>query len=63
MVMAQIYAKCGRYDEAIDKIEYLLSLEGNFTVNDFKLDKNFDPLRNIPKFQALMEKYKYNPDT
>lgn len=55
--MAQIYTQCGRYDEAIEQIEIILALEGNFTVNDFKLDDSFDPLRGIPKFQALMKKY------
>jgi hypothetical protein len=45
------------HDEAIAEIDYLLSLEGNFTVNDFKMDRQFDPLREIPEFQALMQKY------
>lgn len=57
MVMAQIETKCGNYDRAIDLIENLLSLESSFTVNDFELDPLLEPLRDIPKFKALMEKY------
>jgi len=57
MVMAQIETKCGNYDKAVDLIEYLLSLKSIFTVNDFKLDPLLKPLRDIPKFKALMEKY------
>lgn len=55
--MAEIYTKCGDYDKAIEVINYLLSLESNFTVNDFKLDPLLKPLYEIPEFQALMEKY------
>lgn len=57
MVMAQIYTMCGEFDEAIEEIEYLLSQESNYTVNDFKIDDTFDPLRDMPEFQALMTKY------
>jgi len=57
MVMAQIYTKCGNYDGAIEIIDYLLSLETTFTVNDFKMDPQFNPLHDVPEFQALMEKY------
>jgi len=57
MVMAQIETKCGNYDKAIDLIEYLLSLNSGYTVNDFKLDPLLKPLHNIPKFTALMQKY------
>lgn len=62
MVMAQIYTICGRYDEALEQIDYLLSQESDYTVNAFKLDKTFDPLRDMPKFQALMSKYALRPN-
>jgi hypothetical protein len=57
MVMATIYTTCGRYDEAIAEIEYILSLKSNLTVNDFKLNRLYKPLRGKPEFQALMKKY------
>lgn len=55
--MAEIFVTCGEYDEAISEIDYILSLETDFTVNDFKTDPQLDPLREMPEFKALMEKY------
>jgi hypothetical protein len=57
MVMILAYTSCGMYDEAIAEIDYLLSLESHYTVNDFQLWRRFDSLRELPEFQALMEKY------
>lgn len=57
MVMARIYVNCGKYDEAIDELEYLLSLESVNTANDLKLYLWVDPLRDHPRFQALLKKY------
>ena len=39
MVMANIYMDCGKYDEAINEIDYLLSIGTEYTVNDIKLDQ------------------------
>jgi hypothetical protein len=61
MVMAKIYVQCGMYDEALSEIEYILSLESRLTINDFKMNKVFDPLKDNPEFQALMNKYALAP--
>jgi len=61
MVMAQIYATCGMYGKAIEEIDYLLSLETKFTVHDIELEETFDPLRELPEFQALGAKYALRP--
>lgn len=71
MVMASIYATCDMYHEALAEIDYLLSLEGNFTVNDFNLGTRFDPLlgskldslKAMPEFQKLMKRYALPPGT
>lgn len=57
MVMARIYARCGMYDEALVEIDHLLSLESDYTINDFIMDREFNPMREIPEFQAIMQKY------
>ncbi len=57
MVMIDIYLQCKQYELAIDNIDELLSIETTITVNDFKLSKNFDPIRNNPRFIELMKKY------
>ncbi len=61
MVMANIFIKCGKYDEAIERLDYLLSLRGWFTVNSLIMGKEFDPIRNMPEFQALLKKYAFAP--
>ncbi len=58
MVMAIIYVKCGEYDKAIDQLEVLLGEQTPYTVNDFKLNTELDPLRKLPRYQQLLEKYR-----
>ena len=57
MVMAEIYTRCQMYDAAIAEIQYLLALEGNFTVYDFSRYPVWTPLQELPKFQELMKRY------
>jgi len=58
MVMANIYARCGDYDKALDELEELLSQQTNYTVNDFKLNSELEPLRKLPRYQEMMQKYR-----
>lgn len=57
MVMANIYAGCGEYDKALEELEELLSSQTSYTVHDFEMNTNLDPLRRIPRYQELMKKY------
>jgi hypothetical protein len=57
MVMASIYVECGEYDKAIDELEVLLSEQTPFTVNDFKLNPDLEPLRKLPRYQEMIKKY------
>lgn len=59
--MATILTKCGKYDEAIERLDYLMSLEGWYTVNSLNMNKEFDPIRDMPEFQALLKKYAMTP--
>ena len=52
-----IYARVGENDQALDLIEELLSIPGNMSVGLLRLDPVWDPLRDHPRFQALLEKY------
>jgi hypothetical protein len=63
MVMARIFARCGEYEKSIEEIDYILSLESDFTVNDFKMDRDFAPLRDLSEFQMLMNKYALPADS
>jgi len=55
--LAIIYLMVGEYDSALDQIEYLLSIPSWFSVSLLRLDPRYDPLRKLPRYQKLMEKY------
>ncbi len=57
MVMAQIYVHCKKYDNAIDELEYLFSEKNEFSVNELKFMKEFDPIRDHPRYKELLKKY------
>lgn len=52
--LAEIYAWTGHEDQAIDKLEYLLSIPSRVHRNDLRLEPIWDPLRNHPLFQELI---------
>jgi hypothetical protein len=45
----------GEHDGAIDQIEYLLSVPGEMSIPLLRLDPAWDPLRDHPRFQKLVE--------
>jgi TolB-like protein/Flp pilus assembly protein TadD len=55
--MAIIYTLLGDNDDALKKIDYILSIPGAFTVNLLKLDPMYDSLRNLPGYKAIVDKY------
>jgi serine/threonine protein kinase/Flp pilus assembly protein TadD len=59
MDLTRIYAIIGEYENALDNLEYLLSIPAG-NVLSVKLLENealWDPLRENPRFMALIEKY------
>jgi TolB-like protein/Tfp pilus assembly protein PilF len=54
---ANVYVMVGDYDQALDLIEYLLSHPSELSVPLLKIEPKWDPLRDHPRFQALIEKY------
>jgi serine/threonine-protein kinase len=55
--LANIYVLVGEHDLAIDRIEHLLAIPSTMTVGYLRSHPNWDPLRDNPRFQALLEKY------
>ena len=55
--LAEIYSMLGEQDAAIDQLEILLSIPSRITVPILKLDPQWDPLREHPRFKGLLEKY------
>jgi serine/threonine-protein kinase len=55
--LAKIYAHVGEADKALALIEQLLSIPCWLSVGLLRIDPVWDPLRDHPRFQALLEKY------
>ncbi|MFQ5841800.1 MAG: tetratricopeptide repeat protein [Thermodesulfobacteriota bacterium] len=53
--LALIYTSVGKYDLAMEQIEYLLSIPSFVTISLLELDPRWDPLRDHPRFQRLLE--------
>jgi TolB-like protein len=55
--LATVYMTAGEYEQAIDKLEYLLSIPSGhlLTVPLLRVDPTWDPLRDHPRFQRLLE--------
>ena len=55
--LAQIYVQIGDYDAAVDRLEQVLSVPSIISVPLLRFDPLWDPLRDLPRFQALLAKY------
>ena len=53
--LARIYVMVGEHDEAIDQLEYLLSIPGPLSIPLLQLDPAWDPLCDHPRFKKLVE--------
>jgi len=54
---ARILAQAGEADAALDEIERLLARPSWLSVHTLRLDPRWDPIRNDPRFQALLRRY------
>ena len=55
---ALVYVAVGEYNMAIDLLEQVMSIPfDEESVATLRLDPRYDPLRDHPRFQALIEKY------
>jgi TolB-like protein/Flp pilus assembly protein TadD len=55
--LAFIYVLVGEYDAALDQIEHLLSIPSFFSVGLLALDPKWDPLRDHPRYNKLLERH------
>jgi serine/threonine-protein kinase len=53
--LAEIEVTVGDYDSAIDRLDLLLSIPSEISVPVLRMDPIWDPLRDHPRFQALLE--------
>ena len=52
--LAYVYILCEKYDLAMDKIEYLLTIPGYLSVPYLKNEPYYDKLRNLPRFKKIL---------
>jgi len=57
LLLAQIYAWTGEKDQALQLLDHSLNTPNGITIPILKLDPAWDPIRNDPRFQALIDKY------
>ncbi|HUV29957.1 MAG TPA: protein kinase [Acidobacteriota bacterium] len=55
--LATVYTRVGERDLAIDQLDSLFLIPSEVSVNWLKIAPEFIPLRDHPRFQALIEKY------
>ncbi|UCF78996.1 MAG: protein kinase [Candidatus Eiseniibacteriota bacterium] len=55
--LAEIYVRVGEYEAAINELEALIAMPAALTVPLLRLDPIWDPLRDHPRFQRLLEKH------
>jgi tetratricopeptide (TPR) repeat protein len=58
--LAYTYVILGKYHEALEKIEYLLSIPGVLSTKILELDPRWAPLKDHPEFKKILEKYTVN---
>jgi serine/threonine-protein kinase len=56
-VLAEICVMVGEHDAAIEQLDYLLSVPSRWSIRFIEVDPVWAPLRDDPRFQALLEKY------
>jgi hypothetical protein len=53
--LAQVYTWTGDHDHAFDELQTLLGMPGYISYGYLKTDPAWQPLRNHPRFQQLLE--------
>lgn len=55
--LAEIYTMTGEKDLALDQLEHLLSIPSWTSVRSLELEPVWDPLRNHPRYQQMIQKF------
>ncbi|MFQ5607779.1 MAG: hypothetical protein ACE5GA_07510 [Candidatus Zixiibacteriota bacterium] len=58
MVMAYVHLLAGEYDEALDRLEEVLSMPSPYNTVWVEFDPDWDPVRHLPRYKEIIEAYK-----
>jgi serine/threonine-protein kinase len=58
--LAEIYIKCGDFNNGLKKIDELLKMPSDLSVTLLKLDPVWEPVKNNPEFAKLINKFRKN---
>ncbi|HSH00286.1 MAG TPA: hypothetical protein VLB27_09570 [candidate division Zixibacteria bacterium] len=58
MVMANVNVIIGDYDTALDYLDEILGMPSVYTSNFIESDPMWAPLRELPRFREIIEKYR-----
>ncbi len=56
--LAEVYTIVGEHDEALEILEHLQEIPSRTGIGSLRFHRVWDPLREHPRFQALLEKYR-----
>lgn len=56
--LAKIHLRLGATDVALDELERLLSMPSHTHINDLRLQRQWEDLWTLPRFQMLLERYR-----
>jgi len=59
--LALVHSMLGQQDEAIDRLDFLLSHTGEISTQILQLDPRWETLNSNPRFQALLRRYRTPP--
>jgi tetratricopeptide (TPR) repeat protein len=59
MDMVKILVMVGEYEDALTRLEYIISQNGEITAEVLKLDPFWNPVRDMDKFQEIISNPKY----
>ena len=62
MDMTKILLLVGEYDEVLSRLEFLLSQNGNISIELLKIDPFWNPVRDMDKFKEIISNPKYQID-
>ena len=60
--LAQIYVMVGDHERAVEQLEYLLTNPSWVSVAWLEIDPTWNPLRDDPAFQELLERHRDKAD-